>query len=248
MENATTFGAQASTYANYRPGYPDALFDWIASQAPKLDCVWDVGTGSGQAALALAERFSKVHATDLDPSQINSAKPHPKIDYTAAPAHLSGLDDNSVSAITVATALHWFDHGKFWKEIARTARPGAVFCAWTYHRTQTDDEVRVHLIEPVLDVLEPYWSDGNRLSWRGYTKEELAMPFTVLEMPELSCELNWSPAQLAGLLRTWSAHKRARDDGHEKKLREIEINALEKLGEGKRHITLPLNTLAARID
>ena len=66
MDNARTFGAQAQTYASARPHYPPELYDWIASQSPALDKVWDVGTGSGQAAVSLAERFSQVYATDID--------------------------------------------------------------------------------------------------------------------------------------------------------------------------------------
>ena len=73
MENALTFGAQADTYKSARPGYPDVLFDWIAEQSFHTQLVWDVGTGSGQAALALAQRFARVHATDIDPAQLQQA-------------------------------------------------------------------------------------------------------------------------------------------------------------------------------
>ena len=161
IENAMTFGAQAQIYASSRPHYPSELYDWIAEQAPATDKVWDVGTGSGQAALSLAEKFSQVHATDIDNEQIAHAAEHPRIHYGQAPAHSSGLPPNSVDAVTVATALHWFDHKLFWEEIRRVAKPNALFCGWTYHRCYTDPDVHEQLIEPVLEIIEPYWAEGS---------------------------------------------------------------------------------------
>jgi methylase of polypeptide subunit release factors len=45
-------------------GYPAALYDWLASQAPGQTRAWDVATGNGQAALALTRHFRQVIATD----------------------------------------------------------------------------------------------------------------------------------------------------------------------------------------
>ena len=247
MENATSFGAQAQTYAAARPHYPSDLFDWITAHAPQTKTVWDVGTGSGQAALSLAERFDDVYATDIDSAQISQANAHRKIRYQQATAHQSGLPDNSVDAICVATALHWFDHRLFWEEVSRVARKDALFCAWTYHRAHSDDEVHQLLLDPVLNVLEPYWSDGNRLSWRGYIPEEIAMPFEVIPTPAFSCALNWTPSQIAGFTRSWSAHKKARLDGKGDQLAELESKALADLGDSPRRFTLPMHCLAARI-
>ena len=173
MDNATAFGRQADIYASSRPTYPAALFAWIADQSPAHDAVWDVGTGSGQAAQSLASHFGQVHATDIDAAQLERAVPHPRITYTVAPAEASGLADASVDAVTVATALHWFDHTAFWREVARVARPGALFCGWTYGGGQTEPDVEAALFDPIRAVLKPYWSDGNRLSWRGYDPEEV---------------------------------------------------------------------------
>jgi len=247
MDNATSFGTQAKVYAAARPSYPDKMFDWIAAQAPATKTVWDVGTGSGQAALSLSSRFALVHGTDIDAAQLAQARQHPNISYTQAPAHQSRIATNSVDAVTVATALHWFDFDLFWPEVKRVARPGAIFCAWTYHRSETDKDVERLLLDPILDVIAPYWSDGNRLSWRGYGPEEIGIPFKVINMPEFKCELIWRPPQIAALVRSWSAHKKARHDGHGDILAKIETDALAKLDDSPRIFNLPLNTLAAKI-
>ncbi|MEO0384616.1 MAG: class I SAM-dependent methyltransferase [Pseudomonadota bacterium] len=247
MENATTFGMQADVYASARPTYPDTLFDWIVAQAPSHDQAWDVGTGSGQAAQQLAGHFKHVHATDLDSAQIAQARQHPCITFQVAPCDASGLSDNSADAITVATALHWFDHGAFWPEVERVGRPGAIFCGWTYGGGQAEPDVQAVLFDPIKEVLRPYWSEGNRLSWRGYTKDALNMPFDVIDMPAFACELNWRPRQIAAFIRSWSAHQKARLDGHAETLAALEQEALATLGDNSTRYVLPLKTIAGRV-
>lgn len=247
MENATTFGFQAEVYRTARPAYPDELFHWIAEEAPQNQMVWDVGTGSGQAAMKLAEHFSHVYATDIDSEQIAQAPKHPSITFECAPAHVSGLPSGSADAITVATALHWFDHLQFWPEVRRVARKDAIFCAWTYHGAETDAEVQSLLIDPLADILEPYWSDGNRLSWRGYAPDELKIPFEIVAMPDFTCNLQWTAPQIAAFIRSWSAHQMARLDGHADALARIEDAALAKLGNDLRSFMLPMHSIAARI-
>src|SRR5579864_4097159 len=102
------FSTQAASYAAFRPTYPRALFEFVAASATGHTLVWDCGTGSGQAALALAEDFERVIATDTSAKQLAQATPHPRIEYRVAPAEASGLSDHAADAVTVAQALHWF--------------------------------------------------------------------------------------------------------------------------------------------
>src|SRR5690606_27280143 len=75
------FSEQASEYAVYRPGYPDALFQFLASIAPQRELAWDVGTGSGQAARSLARFFRRVYATDASAEQIARSLPGEQVDF-----------------------------------------------------------------------------------------------------------------------------------------------------------------------
>lgn len=247
MDNARTFGQQATLYAQARPHYPAELFNWIASNSPALKNVWDVGTGNGQAAMSLTQHFETVYASDPDPSQIKNNKNHSQITYDVSDSSNSNLRKNSVDAITVATALHWFDFETFWNEVDRVSRPNAFFVAWTYHIMQCDQSLRTHLIDPILEIVEPYWSYGNRLSWRGYPADEVKMPFKQVSMPEFSCHLLWRPYQVANFAKSWSAHKKARDAGFAKTLEDIELKALKKLGDETRQVTLPIHGIAAHI-
>ena len=58
------FSGVANRYANFRPHYPAALFDYLTTLVPKNSAVWDCACGNGQATLDLAARFDEVIATD----------------------------------------------------------------------------------------------------------------------------------------------------------------------------------------
>src|SRR6187549_757049 len=99
------FSNVANRYADFRPHYPAALFDYLATLVPRSSTVWDCACGNGQASMDLAARFAKVIATDASKEQVGSAPPHPGIEYRVAPAEESGLPDRSVGLVTVAQAV-----------------------------------------------------------------------------------------------------------------------------------------------
>jgi len=247
MANATSFGKQASVYATGRPGYPEELYRWISENCTDYKRVWDVGTGSGQAAHSLTAYFDQVHATDISNEQINAAKPHPKITYVTTPAHISTLPDNSVDAVTVATALHWFADETFWAEVGRVAKPNALFAAWTYQLPSGETEAQTEFIDPVLTLIDPYWAKGNRLCMAGYTTETLNCPYPTRPLPTLDAGGIWTGQKLVNFAESWSAHFRARQDGLDKVLGELSQNFLDKYADEALEISLPISLLAATI-
>ena len=247
MNNATSFGQQASTYAKGRPGYPAALYQWISENSPKQDLVWDVGTGSGQAARALTDYFEHVHATDLSHEQIDTATPHPKIAYLAAPAQSSGLGDKAADAITVATAVHWFADREFWNEVRRVGTRDALFCAWTYQLPISTPEVHAEFLDPIYEIIDPYWAAGNRVCMAGYTAEALNCPLPILSTPRFDAGGIWTAKQLVNFAESWSAHFRARKDGLQAELDDLARQFLAKFEGQDINFSLPLSVLAARI-
>ena len=89
----------AKGYADFRPHYPAALFEYLATLVPRSATVWDCAAGSGQAPLDLAARFGKVIATDASAEQIASATPRANVEYRVALAEESGLPDPSIGLI-----------------------------------------------------------------------------------------------------------------------------------------------------
>jgi len=198
------FSATAASYARYRPQYPPALFDFVVGLCDQRRVVWDCATGNGQAALAFAQHFDHVIATDASATQIANAVPHPNITYRVATADESEIADASVDLITVAQALHWFDLHRFFLEVRRVAMPGAAIAVWSY-----DDPI---LDDPSLDAvlqqfngqtLGTYWPAERHQVGAGYTR--LPFPFDEVPAPSLMLEHQWTLDAFLGYLRTWSA-------------------------------------------
>ena len=201
------FGQVAEQYADFRPHYPAALFDWLGSQCAAHECVWDCGAGSGQAAIPLADYFSSVHATDASASQIAQAYPHPRIHYCVASAEDSGLASNSVDLVTVAQALHWFDLDRFYAEVRRVLKPGGVIAAWSYGMIRVEGaEIDAAVQHFYRHTIGPYWPPERRHVENGY--RDLEFPFHLIDPPPLSMRVHWTLDQLLGYLRSWSASAR----------------------------------------
>ncbi len=204
------FGSVARRYAAHRPTYPPELFAWLADRSAHRDLAWDCATGTGQAALALAEHFSEVVATDASPSQIEAASPRDNVTYRVAPADASGLPGQSADLITVAQALHWFDLDRFYAEARRVLKPDGLLAVWTYgvFRVEGADTAAVQgaLDRFYRETVGPCWPPERRHVEDGYAT--LPFPFTELAAPDLAMALDWTLADLAGYLRSWSATSR----------------------------------------
>src|SRR5207247_7887075 len=118
------FSATAAAYAAHRPTYPAALTDFLGEIAPPANLAWDAGCGSGQLSVLLADRFSRVIATDASTEQIAHATPRPHVAYVVARAEACALADGTVDVAVAAQAAHWFDLPAYYAEVWRGGRPG----------------------------------------------------------------------------------------------------------------------------
>ncbi|MBA2410224.1 MAG: class I SAM-dependent methyltransferase [Gammaproteobacteria bacterium] len=201
------FSRHADAYAGHRPDYPAALFDYLATGAGAREVAWDVATGNGQAALALARHFAQVWATDASAEQIRAATPHQRVAYGVAPAETSGLESASVDLITVAQALHWLDLPRFYAEVLRVLRPGGVIAVWCYHLISVSPEVDRVLAHFYADTIGADWPPERRLVEDGY--RSLEFPFAeIQDAPAFSIERLWSVEQVLNYVSTWSAVQR----------------------------------------
>lgn len=202
------FAFAAGDYASYRPHYPDAMFDWFRQRLPNASWVWDCGTGSGQAAGALASRFPHVVASDPSLNQLAHAERADCLSYVAMTAEMCALADSSIDLVTVAQALHWFDRDAFFDEVKRVLAPGGLIAVWSYGLGSIDpavDEVLDHFHNVTVG---PYWSPARRLVESGYAGIEF--PFDEEQGPDIPMQASWTLGQLGGYLSTWSAVGRYR--------------------------------------
>ena len=197
------FSSHAASYATYRPSYPPALAAWLASIAPETGVALDVGAGSGQLSLLLAEHFAKVVATDPSAEQVERAVRHPRIDYRIARAEQCDLSDGSIDLLTAAQAAHWFDLPAFFAEARRLLKPGGAIALISYAGMEHSSPIEPLIDAFRLDTLEQYWPAERRLVENGY--EDIDLPFEPIAAPPFFIEVQWPLAAMVGYIDTWSA-------------------------------------------
>ncbi len=197
------FSSVAAAYLAFRPGYPPALFEWLASLAPSRERAVDVGCGSGQASVALAACFEEVIAVDPSAEQIARAEAHPRVYYRVASAEDTGVPTASVDLVIAAQAFHWFSAERFRCELARIGRAGAVFAAFTYDLCRVDSRVDEIVDRLYSSILEPYWPLERAHVESAY--RTLPFPCPEIVTPRLSMEESWTLDRFIGFLGTWSA-------------------------------------------
>ena len=200
------FSTVADDYARSRPTYPPELFTWLAAKTPGRDLAWDVGAGSGQATIAIADHFAQVLASDISAEQLAAAPRRDNIVYRVGTQ--SGLADGSVDLVTVAQALHWFDLDAFYAEVRRVLKPHGVIAVWTYSILTIADQPAINIeINDFYDnVVGPYWPDERHHVENGYA--DLAFPFAGLVTPRFAMRAEWPLERLLGYFRSWSATAR----------------------------------------
>ena len=202
------FSGHAAEYAAYRPGYPPALFAFLATLPAHRLLAWDVATGNGQAATGLSRHFARVIATDASPQQIANATTDERIEYRVAAAEDSGLAAGTVDLVTVAQALHWFDFDRFYAEARRVLGAGGVIAAWTYNLARVEpafDRVTDRLAR---EVVGSFWPPERR--WVDEEYRTIPFPFAEVETPAFEHAEQWDLGRLLLYFGTWSACKRYR--------------------------------------
>lgn len=220
------FSQVSKEYRTFRPEYPEELFRWLARIAPQQEAALDCGCGTGQAAVALARYFRIVYAVDPSSEQIANAIHDEKVTYSVASAEKTGLPQESLDLIIAAQALHWFDLDRFYPEIHRIARQGAVFTAFSYGLITVNPEVDKVIKHLYYDNLGHYWPPERRHVDEGY--RTLPFPFQEIAIPKFVMTANWDLQHLLGYLATWSAVKefRARTADNPLKGAEAELRAV----------------------
>ena len=242
------FSRLSADYSRYRPRYPAALFDWLASLTPHHTRAWDCATGSGQAAAGLAPHFDHVLATDASAGQIANAARLPNVEYRVAPAERSGLDTGSIDLVTCAQALHWLPLDAFYAEVRRVLRDTGAIAVWGYHVPVVDDgEVDRHIRHFHHVVVGPYWPEARQLVEDRFTT--IAFPFAEIPAPSFDMRVQWTLDDYARYLGTQSATDRYREahGGHDPV--PAFVAAVDEAWGGReasRHVHFPLFVRAGR--
>ncbi|MBI3690304.1 MAG: class I SAM-dependent methyltransferase, partial [Mycolicibacterium aromaticivorans] len=122
-ERSLSFGSEAAAYERGRPSYPPEAIDWLLP--PGARDVLDLGAGTGKLTTRLVERGLDVVAVDPLAEMLELlSSALPDTPALLGTAEQIPLPDNSVDAVLVAQAWHWFDPEQAVAEVARVLRPG----------------------------------------------------------------------------------------------------------------------------
>jgi SAM-dependent methyltransferase len=241
------FSGVSQSYAVFRPAYPEALYGWLAQLAPARRLAWDCATGNGQAAVGLARWFEQVVASDASEAQIAEARPARGVRYAVFPAEEAALEDGSVDLVSVAQALHWFEHDRFYAEVRRVLVPGGVLAAWAYELFRVAPDVDALIGAWYRGPLDAYWPAGRRHIESGY--RTLPFPGEAVAPPPFEMAADWTLDQVEGYLGTWSAVKRYRDARGDDPLALLHAALAEAWGDPARprRVVWPLVVRVARL-
>lgn len=125
-----TFDAVADVYDRARPGYPGALFDDLATLAAigPGSRVLEIGCGTGQATVPLAERGCAIVCVELGANLAAVAR-RKLARFPAARVEIGAFESwplppEPFDTVVAATAFHWLDPATRVAKAAQALRPG----------------------------------------------------------------------------------------------------------------------------
>jgi SAM-dependent methyltransferase len=141
-----TFDQAAGLYDRARPGYPADLVAELARLAGIAagSRVLEVGCGTGQLTVPLAERGCEIVALDIGPHLAARARRN-LARHPAACVIVAAFEDWSLpalpfDAVVSATAFHWLDPAVRVNKAADALRPGGALATIATHHVAGGDE------------------------------------------------------------------------------------------------------------
>lgn len=199
------FSLDSDIYRKARPSYPTRLGEALAGLCQKQELAVDVGCGSGQLSMVLAEQFHQVLALDSSADQISVSKEKENIQYQVSSAEQLNCADNSADLIVAAQAAHWFDLTGFYHEARRVAKPSAILALISYGVPYIDDPINSVFQQGYWQDCFHFWPEQRRPVENGYA--DLYFPFDEIEMPRSSIEIEMTLEEFFAYISTWSAYK-----------------------------------------
>jgi SAM-dependent methyltransferase len=191
VERALSFGAVASAYERYRPGYPDELVDEVLAYAGRpVRTALEVGAGTGKATRAFAHRGIDLTATDPSPAMLAELRQHVPESVTTVRAAFEELPLTATYDLVFAAAsFHWTVAEGRWARVDTRLEPAGVFASFGGHSFLADPQVEAL----VRATRTPYLTEDDIPSPDG-TAEDAALqwPGTELEQSGLFADVRQS--------------------------------------------------------
>lgn len=151
MANEKIFTTKADEYAKSRPSYSQKAIEKIFEKIIHPgETAADIGSGTGILSNEFLSRGYDVFCVEPNEAMRTEAeKKYAKNEHfhsINAPAENTGLPENSISLITVASAFHWFGPKAFKEECKRILCPNGIVCILFNERSYDDFTKKQHEI------------------------------------------------------------------------------------------------------
>lgn len=164
-----TFDGVAALYDAVRPGYPAELYDDIRalSGVPDGGDILEIGCGTGQATLPLAQRGYRITCVELGAELAAIARrnlaAYPNVEVHVGAFETEPLPEAAYDLVVSATAFHWVAPESYPK-LARVLRPeGAIALFWNKHIAGAVDGGFFDRIQPIYREHVPEFAGD----WKG---------------------------------------------------------------------------------
>jgi SAM-dependent methyltransferase len=169
----------ADDYEAGRPSYPREAVRWLQERLGigRGSRVVDLGAGTGKLALLLVELGAEVVAFEpLEQMRAKLVELAPSLDVRDGLAEDIPLGDNSMQAVFVAQAFHWFDADAALREIHRVLEPGGgLGLIWNVRDNS------VPWMAEIASITAPFRGESRSFDspeWRGaFARTKLFGPF-----------------------------------------------------------------------
>jgi SAM-dependent methyltransferase len=161
--DSRAFELVADVYERGRPGYPREAVEWLADKADVRAgrTVLDLGAGTGKLMRALSATGARVVAVEPGEQMLAELRRMvPEVEALLGAAEAIPLPDESVDAVAVGQAFHWFRHDEALPEIHRVLRPGGAL-ALIWNERDRDDPLQGELSELLAPFVPPNRPDSS---------------------------------------------------------------------------------------
>ncbi len=178
------FGAQAEVYERARPSYPPEAVTWIADAlglGPGKRCV-DLAAGTGKLTRLLVPSGADLVAVEpVAGMRSQLVGTCPEVPVVAGTAEHLPVADDSLDAVTIAQAFHWFDHEAATAELRRALRVGGgLGLLWNARDRSVDWVDRLWTIMDRVEKRAP-WRDHDEWRESAYTERRGFSPMQVCQ-------------------------------------------------------------------
>jgi SAM-dependent methyltransferase len=211
---ALSFGAVASAYEQFRPGYPEAMVDTVLAYAGQpIRTALEIGAGTGKATRMFAHRGVEVTATEPDPAMLAELRNHVPPTVTTIQAAFEDLrQDRTYDLVYAAAALHWTNPEGRWSRVAGLLKPGGVFAGFGGPFNLADPAVedavrgaRAPFLETDAVPIPGGPTDDDETKWPR-TELERSPWFTDVQVVTIERRLTMTARDFVGHLSTVSAY------------------------------------------